>query len=221
MNSAYQEVYGKSYYEIMALVNEEIENAEEENETEAETSVEAEITMDAEAVSETVTADEMALEEEVEPEIPISEFEKQGRERINEKYWPAWSRCVEIYEGDAEKEKDLDICLSIIGAIDENDLELEEVMASVWNLDCSKEKFNEILDILETFGDKGYYIAKKARSSKGFKRTNFNGDENYSIYIDKDTRCQYLWVKDGSAGGLQLIVNADGTPKLYEGDVHL
>ena len=69
------------------------------------------------------------------------------------------------------------------------------------------------------FGDKGYYISKKSHASKGFRRTTALGETNCAVYIDRDTRCQYLWVKDGGAGGMHLLVNADGTPKLYEGDV--
>lgn len=241
INSAYLKVYGKSYYDIMAPENivadaEKMETgvskesmAEGKQEIDAESAittatlakVEAAMEIEASAVVSEEEAEQEGETEETEPEIPISEYEKQGRERINEKYWLAWSKCVELYEGNEEKEKDLDICLSIIGAIDENDLQLEKAMSIVWNLECSKEKLYEILDVLEMFGDKGYYISKKARSARGFKKVNSSGDANYSIYIDKDTRCQYLWVKNGSAGGLELIVNVDGTPKLYEGDMDL
>ena len=82
-----------------------------------------------------------------------------------------------------------------------------------------KEKVDEILEMLQIFGDKAYYIAKKSRASKGFRKTTALGEANCAVYIDRDTRCQYLWVKDGGAGGMHLLVNPDGTPKLYEGDV--
>lgn len=36
------------------------------------------------------------------------------------------------------------------------------------------------------------------------------------IYVDKETKCQYLWVKRGYGGGMTLLVNEDGTPKLYK-----
>lgn len=36
------------------------------------------------------------------------------------------------------------------------------------------------------------------------------------LYVDKETKCQYLWVKRGYGGGITLLVNEDGTPKLYE-----
>lgn len=36
------------------------------------------------------------------------------------------------------------------------------------------------------------------------------------IYVDKETKCQYLWIKIGYGGGMTLLVNEDGTPKLYE-----
>ena len=36
------------------------------------------------------------------------------------------------------------------------------------------------------------------------------------IYVDNETKCQYMFVKHMNAGGLILLVNSDGTPKLYE-----
>ena len=242
MNSAYQKVYGKSYYEIMADGQDESEDVEttsasveetvaavEVAETtvkveEAVVEVVEETAEDAEeAVAETaVEVAEAAAEEapvEEEEEELLSELEKYGRSRIRKPYWAAWKKCVELYEGDAEKEKDLDVCLDIISAIDENDLKLKAAVKVVKNLDLPKEKVDEILEMLQIFGDKAYYIAKKSRASKGFRKTTALGETNCSIYIDRDTRCQYLWVKDGSAGGMHLLVNPDGTPKLYEGDV--
>ena len=242
MNSAYQKVYGKSYYEIMADGQDESEDVEttsasveetvaavEVAETtvkveEAVVEVVEETAEDAEeAVAETaVEVAEAAAEEapvEEEEEELLSELEKYGRSRIRKPYWAAWKKCVELYEGDAEKEKDLDVCLDIISAIDENDLKLKAAVKVVKNLDLPKEKVDEILEMLQIFGDKAYYIAKKSRASKGFRKTTALGEANCAVYIDRDTRCQYLWVKDGGAGGMHLLVNPDGTPKLYEGDV--
>lgn len=259
MNSAYQKIYGKTYYEIMAdgqdagdedvtdtsavnvlqketkvEVSEAVEEVIEE-ETEAVEEVEdvqpemVEIPTDtlvvetteeteAEEIVETTEAEETAEVEEEEEE-ELSELEKYGRSRIRKPYWAAWKKCVERYEGDAEKEADLEVCLDIISAIDENDLKLKAAVKVVKDLILPKEKVDEILEILEMFGDKGYYISKKSRASKGFRRTTALGETNCAVYIDRDTRCQYLWVKDGGAGGMHLLVNADGTPKLYEGDV--
>lgn len=259
MNSAYQKVYGKSYYEIMADGQDAAEDAEtpvaetvaveEVTETAEETAAEVEAVTDAveeatveaeevtDAVEEVAVEAEVAAEEttaeeaeevaetveeapvEEEEEELLSELEKYGRSRIRKPYWAAWKKCVELYEGDAEKEKDLDVCLDIISAIDENDLKLKAAVKVVKNLDLPKEKVDEILEMLQIFGDKAYYIAKKSRASKGFRKTTALGEANCSIYIDRDTRCQYLWVKDGGAGGMHLLVNPDGTPKLYEGDV--
>ena len=242
MNSAYQKVYGKSYYEIMADGQDASEDVEtpvasveetvaavEVAETtvkveEAVVEVVEETAEDAEeAVAETaVEVAEAAAEEapvEEEEEELLSELEKYGRSRIRKPYWAAWKKCVELYEGDAEKEKDLDVCLDIISAIDENDLKLKAAVKVVKNLDLPKEKVDEILEMLQIFGDKAYYIAKKSRASKGFRKTTALGEANCAVYIDRDTRCQYLWVKDGGAGGMHLLVNPDGTPKLYEGDV--
>lgn len=248
MNSAYQKVYGKSYYEIMADGQDASEDVEtpvasvEETVAEvAETTVKVE-EVAVETTEETAeeTAEEVVAEttaeveegvaevaEEVAEEAPVeeeeeellSELEKYGRSRIRKPYWAAWKKCVELYEGDAEKEKDLDVCLDIISAIDENDLKLKAAVKVVKNLDLPKEKVDEILEMLQIFGDKAYYIAKKSRASKGFRKTTALGEANCAVYIDRDTRCQYLWVKDGGAGGMHLLVNPDGTPKLYEGDV--
>ena len=249
MNSAYQKVYGKSYYEIMAdgqdttdevatpsapVVVEEVASEEvvaEEVTTKTADSVEEILVMEApvevaEAEEEVVAeepineepVEEAPVEEEEEEEL-LSELEKYGRSRIRKPYWPAWKKCVELYEGDEEKEKDLEVCLDIVSAIDENDLKLKAAVKVVKDLDLPKEKVDEILEILQFFGDKGYYISKKARASKGFRKTTALGEANCAVYIDRDTRCQYLWVKDGGAGGMHLLVNPDGTPKLYEGDV--
>ena len=244
MNSAYQKVYGKSYYEIMADGQDASEDVEtpvasvEETVAEvAETTVKVEeVAVEtteetAEETAEEVVAETTAEVEEgvaeVAEEAPVeeeeeellSELEKYGRSRIRKPYWAAWKKCVELYEGDAEKEKDLDVCLDIISAIDENDLKLKAAVKVVKNLDLPKEKVDEILEMLQIFGDKAYYIAKKSRASKGFRKTTALGEANCAVYIDRDTRCQYLWVKDGGAGGIHLLVNPDGTPKLYEGDV--
>ncbi|MBQ5675761.1 MAG: hypothetical protein IIV45_11925 [Lachnospiraceae bacterium] len=244
MNSAYQKVYGKSYYEIMADGQDASEDVEtpvasvEETVAEvAETTVKVEeVAVEtteetAEETAEEVVAETTAEVEEgvaeVAEEAPVeeeeeellSELEKYGRSRIRKPYWAAWKKCVELYEGDAEKEKDLDVCLDIISAIDENDLKLKAAVKVVKNLDLPKEKVDEILEMLQIFGDKAYYIAKKSRASKGFRKTTALGEANCAVYIDRDTRCQYLWVKDGGAGGMHLLVNPDGTPKLYEGDV--
>ena len=251
MNSAYQKIYGKTYYEIMAdgqdaaeenvtdtsAVNvlqteakvevsevvEEVEDVESEMVEIPTDAIVVETTEETESeevaeTDETPEAEE-AVEVEEEEEEELSELEKYGRSRIRKPYWAAWKKCVERYEGDAEKEADLDVCLDIISAIDENDLKLKAAVKVVKDLVLPKEKVDEILEILEMFGDKGYYISKKSRASKGFRRTTALGETNCAVYIDRDTRCQYLWVKDGGAGGMHLLVNADGTPKLYEGDV--
>lgn len=42
------------------------------------------------------------------------------------------------------------------------------------------------------------------------------GDGNH-IYVDKETRVQYLFVREGYGGGLTVLVDADGKPILYEG----
>ena len=145
MNSAYQKVYGKSYYEIMGggqdlsgdVVTEEV--AEEATAAVQETAEEAkeeekdltwlsldQPTAETEPAMKEIPAEDFIMEtpadlledmepeanaeeedeEEAEPEEPLSELEQHGRSRIRKPYWAAWKKCVELYEGNAEKEKD-------------------------------------------------------------------------------------------------------------------
>lgn len=39
---------------------------------------------------------------------------------------------------------------------------------------------------------------------------------NYSIYADKDTGVMYLYIGSGSGGGLTVMLNADGTPNIWQ-----
>ena len=41
---------------------------------------------------------------------------------------------------------------------------------------------------------------------------------NYSIYADKDTGVMYLYIGSGRGGGLTVMLNADGTPKIWQGE---
>lgn len=50
------------------------------------------------------------------------------------------------------------------------------------------------------------------------KSTNFSGNYEY-IYVDKNTKVLYYVVDDLKCYGITPILNADGTPKLYEGDL--
>lgn len=44
--------------------------------------------------------------------------------------------------------------------------------------------------------------------------------DNYAIYADKDTGVMYLFVGGGhkDGGGLTVMLNADGTPKIWNGE---
>lgn len=44
--------------------------------------------------------------------------------------------------------------------------------------------------------------------------------DTYSIYADKDTGVMYLFVGGGykEGGGLTVMLNADGTPKIWNGE---
>ena len=48
-------------------------------------------------------------------------------------------------------------------------------------------------------------------------KSKING-ENHIIYYDKNTRVMYYRI-DINSGGVFTILNADGTPKLYEGEL--
>lgn len=40
--------------------------------------------------------------------------------------------------------------------------------------------------------------------------------ETYSVYADKDTGVMYLWKTGFYEGGLTVMLNADGTPKIWQ-----
>lgn len=40
----------------------------------------------------------------------------------------------------------------------------------------------------------------------------------YRIYADKDTGVMYLYMGNGNGGGLTVMLNADGTPKIWQGE---
>ena len=39
---------------------------------------------------------------------------------------------------------------------------------------------------------------------------------NYDIYADKDTGVMYLYIWQSYGGGLTVMLNADGTPKIWQ-----
>lgn len=41
---------------------------------------------------------------------------------------------------------------------------------------------------------------------------------NYSIYADKDTGVMYLYMWSRYGGGLTVMLNADDTPKIWQGE---
>ena len=49
-----------------------------------------------------------------------------------------------------------------------------------------------------------------------FKTIDYSGCE---VYVDRQTRVMYLFVKKGYGGGLTVMLNADGSPMLYEGEL--
>lgn len=43
-------------------------------------------------------------------------------------------------------------------------------------------------------------------------------ERNYGIYADKDTGVMYLYIWSGPGSGLTVMLNADGTPKIWQGE---
>ena len=39
---------------------------------------------------------------------------------------------------------------------------------------------------------------------------------HYAILADKETKVMYMFMKTGYGGGLTVMLDSDGTPKLYE-----
>ena len=58
-----------------------------------------------------------------------------------------------------------------------------------------------------------------AEENGGYDRFKVVSYEAGNIYIDKETKIMYLWVKNGYGGGLTVMLNADGTPMLWEGEL--
>ena len=47
--------------------------------------------------------------------------------------------------------------------------------------------------------------------------TDFNFDTYITTFVDKETGVEYIWVDGYKNGGLTVLLNADGTPKIAEG----
>lgn len=43
-------------------------------------------------------------------------------------------------------------------------------------------------------------------------------ERDYGIYADKDTGVMYLYMWSGPGCGLTAMLNADGTPKIWQGE---
>ena len=46
-----------------------------------------------------------------------------------------------------------------------------------------------------------------------------NNDDGYFILVDKETRVMYLFAKYGYGAGLTVMVDEEGKPMLYEGEL--
>lgn len=43
-------------------------------------------------------------------------------------------------------------------------------------------------------------------------------EQYYDIYADNDTGVMYLYITISTGGGLTVMLNADGTPKIWQGE---
>jgi hypothetical protein len=52
---------------------------------------------------------------------------------------------------------------------------------------------------------------------------NPNGSERFEIFVDKETKVMYIYYNSGgvdwATGGLSVMLNNNGTPMLWEGDL--
>lgn len=81
------------------------------------------------------------------------------------------------------------------------------VIASVLS-GCSRNKGDEKLaaDISQRFIEVADHIS-------------FTDKYDYSVFVDSETKVMYLVIYGGYRAGITVILNADGTPMLYDGDL--
>ena len=55
-------------------------------------------------------------------------------------------------------------------------------------------------------------------SEQGKLITKVENTLGHSVYVDEDTGVMYLYVKGGYGGGITVMINEDGTPKIWRGE---
>jgi len=60
----------------------------------------------------------------------------------------------------------------------------------------------------------------KTLGGREFVFIQYDGDYGY-IYVDVETRVQYLQISGGNAGRMTVLLDAEGKPILYEGDLEV
>jgi len=67
--------------------------------------------------------------------------------------------------------------------------------------------------------DHAVHTDPDAFDTAGFVIISSEGSNQYILVklYDKETKVMYLYIKSGYSGGLTMLYNADGTPKLYKG----
>ena len=77
--------------------------------------------------------------------------------------------------------------------------------------------------VKDSYQDNGDFVSEVTIAGRSFKQIpgTADGYGRYSILIDKKTRVQYLWDCDYQRGGLTVLVDAEGKPILYEGELEV
>ena len=56
----------------------------------------------------------------------------------------------------------------------------------------------------------------KVYDSSTSKYSNINDISNTKIFVDPETNVMYTWYKSGYGAGMSIMLNADGSPKVYD-----
>lgn len=75
--------------------------------------------------------------------------------------------------------------------------------------------------VKDSYEDNSDSVGEVTIAGRNFKSIQGRDDDFgwYEILVDKETKVQYLFNEENHQGGLVVIVDADGKPILYEGEV--
>lgn len=87
------------------------------------------------------------------------------------------------------------------------------LLLSVSLVGCGKDSYQDNEDFVSEVNIAGRSFKYIPGNAKGWYR--------YAILVDKETRVQYLHEHEYHMGGLVVIVDAEGKPILYEGNLEV